>query len=304
VKFQDYYAELGVQRDATQDEIRRAYRKLARERHPDVDKSAGATERFQRLGEAYEVLKDPKTRARYDQLGSAWKDGQDFTPPPGWETIEHRGGTPGGFGGFSEFFESLFGSRGGFGGAGFDPFAERAGPRRARARATRAVEAELPVPLATALHGGVRAFQIDAGEGPRTIEVRVPAGSVSGTLLRLRGQGGGGADLHVRLALEAPPGFRTEGDHLRTELRVAAWEAALGARIPLPGPEGSELVVALPAGTSSGRVLRLRGQGLPRQGGGRGDLLVEIAIAIPPAASEEERKLWEQLARSSRFRPR
>lgn len=308
VRYQDYYAVLGVSRTASQDEVRRAYRQLARKHHPDVDKSDGATQRFQQITEAYEVLKDPATRQKYDTLGANWKDGQTFTPPPGWGgagRTSRRGASAQDFGGFSSFFESLFG------GGGFDGFDEDLAQRGRRTRAAhervgRDVEAELSVPLDTALRGGKRAFAIDDGSGtPREIEVRVPAGSATGTVLRLRGQGsrasagGTDGDLLLRLIVAPPPGFDVdESGDLRGKLRVSPTDAVLGARVPVAGADGTSGTVTLPPGSSSGRVLRLRGQGMPVAGGERGDLLLEVAIVVPERPSDAERRAYEELARA------
>lgn len=207
--FKDYYAVLGVARDAKPEAIQRAYRMLARKHHPDVDKSAGATKRFQDLQEAYEVLKDPAKRTRYDQLGANWKDGQKFTPPEGnfeFQDIE----------GFSDFFSSLFGQR----------------------------------------------MRFEHGQEPQ-----------------------GDYDLHARLD-------------------IAPWEAALGAKVPFRHFDGSEVSLTIPAGSASGRELRLRGLGRPRRAGQRGDLYVELRIVVPAAQDAAQRKLWEELARVSRFDPR
>lgn len=307
VQFHDYYATLGVPRTATQDEVRRAYRLLARKHHPDVDKSSGATQRFQQITEAYEVLKNPETRQRYDTLGADWKDGQTFTPPPGWRGAggSRRAGGDADPGGYSAFFESLFG------GGGFEGFDEDLAQRGRRTRAAhervgRDVEAELAIPLETALRGGRRTFALDDGSGtPREIEVRVPAGSFPGTVLRLRGQGrkarGGGTDgdLLLRLAIEPPEGYEAdESGDLHGTLRVSPADAVLGARVAVKNPEGGEVTVTLPPGSSSGRVLRLRGQGLPRAAGERGDLLLEVAIVVPERPTEAERRAYEELARA------
>lgn len=309
VRFQDYYAVLGVPRTATQDEARRAYRLLARKHHPDVDKTPGATQRFQQITEAYEVLKNPETRQRYDTLGADWKEGQTFTPPPGWRAAQGtrpRGGDPD-LGGFSSFFESLFG------GGGFEGFDEDLAQRGRRARAAqervgRDVEAELAVPLEMALRGGRRSFALDDGGGtPREIEVRVPAGSFTGTVLRLRGQGrkargaGTDGDLLLRLLVEPPEGYEAdESGDLHGELRVSPADAVLGARVAVRNPEGGEVTVTLPPGSSTGRVLRLRGQGMPRAGAERGDLLLEVAIVVPEKPTEAERRAYEELARTLR----
>jgi len=312
VQFQDYYATLGVPRTATQAEIQKAYRQLARKKHPDVDKSPGATKAFQQITEAYEVLKDPETRQKYDTLGANWKAGQDFTPPPGWQQrssggggAPQGGGFASGYSDFSDFFESMFGGRGG--GSPFenlDPEMAQRGrrTRAAQERVGRDVEAELAVPFDVALRGGRHGFSIDDGSGsPREIEVKVPPGSTTGSVLRLRGQGraargaGTPGDLLLRLAVIPPPGFDAHEDDLHTLLRVEPPDAALGAKVPIRAPEGGEIVVTLPPGSSSGRTLRLRGQGLPRAGGGRGDLLLEVSIVVPERATEAEKAAYEEL---------
>jgi curved DNA-binding protein len=319
VKFQDYYATLGVARDASQEEIRRTYRKLARKHHPDVDKTAGATQRFAQIAEAYEVLKDPDKRKRYDALGERWKEGQEFTPPQGWQ--EFRFGTGGagqgfegfdlgGSSGFSSFFETFFGQAGGdsFGkgasrrGAGF------AGARRPREG--RSLEASLEIDLEDAYRGATRTISLESG-GPgartRTYDVKIPPGTTSGSVIRLRGQGGegsgGGSSGDLLLRVEIRPHARfTISDHdLATVLPIAPWEAALGARVGLRTLDGSEVVLAVPPGSSSGKKLRMRGMGLPRSGGDRGDLIVELRILVPEVLSDAERRLYEELKRESRF---
>jgi len=308
LRYQDYYAVLGVPRTATQDEVRRAYRLLARKHHPDVDKSAGSTQRFQQITEAYEVLKDPKTRQRFDTLGADWKEGQTFTPPPGWRPrgAPRSTGSAEPAGDFSSFFESLFGG-GGFDGVDDDLARRGRRARSAQQRVSRDIEAELSVPLDVALSGGKRAFQIDDGSGsPREIEVRIPAGSFSGTVLRLRGQGrdahgtGTDGDLLLRLVVQLPAGFELVGEdgELRGKLRVTPYQAVLGARVLVRGPDGVEGLVTVPPGSSSGRSLRLRGRGLPQPGGSRGDLLLEIEIVVPSQPSEVERRAYEELARA------
>lgn len=310
VQFHDYYSILGVARDATEEEIRRAYRKLARQTHPDVDKTSGAGERFKRMNEAYEVLKDPVTRKRYDQLGANWKEGQEFTPPPDFQqefrrrasSQRPRSGrahsTPEGF---SSFFESLFGDRFSYDfdyaqGQGVD-FDEQVG-------APPPSEAELVVTLDELLRGAKRTFQLSTGRDPsatRTIEVTIPRGTIDGSVVRLRGQGlpgpGGPADLllHVRLAPHTR--FTVEGHDLETRLEIRPHQAVLGASVPLRMADEREVAITVPPGSSSGRKLRLRGLGLPRRDGSRGDLIVEIAIAVPESLSAEERKLYEELAR-------
>ncbi len=317
VKFQDYYATLGVERTASDEEIRKAYRTLARSTHPDIDKTSGAADRFKLISEAYEVLKDPKTRKRYDELGANWKEGQDFQPPPGYDfsggqrshgegargprrTTRRTTSDTGGFEGFSSFFESMFGERHG----GFD-FEGQSAPRQGQS-----IEAQMSIDLQDALKGAKRTIRLqseDPNASPRTIEVTIPPGTTSGTVMRLRGQGGGGeagpGDLLLHVDIAPHPRFEVHEHDLATTLAIHPHEGALGARVPLATAEGSEITITVPTGSSSGKKLRLRGQGLPRRGGTRGDLIVELRIVVPETLGEEERKLYEELSRISRPRP-
>jgi curved DNA-binding protein len=309
VKFQDYYQTLGVARDASDEDIRKAYRALARKTHPDIDKTSGAAERFKQISEAYEVLKDPATRKRYDQLGANWKEGQEFTPPPGYDfgagrprarrtTHTHAGG----FEGFSSFFEQMFGDRfsGRFDDGAFE-FQTQSAPRRGAS-----VEARLSIPLEDALKGAKRTLHVQSEEGsaPRTIEVTIPAGTTNGTVMRLRGQGApgqaGAGDLLLRVEIEPHARFAVDGHDLAATLDIPPHQAALGARVPFTSAEGSELTLTVPPGSSSGKKLRLRGQGLSRRDGSRGDLIVALRIVVPETLSDEERKLYEELARAAR----
>jgi curved DNA-binding protein len=299
VKFQDYYSTLGVSRTASAEEIRRAYRELARKTHPDVDKTTGAGERFKAIAEAYEVLKDPKTRERYDALGANWREGQDFSPPPGFDAGPRRGGprtgrVPGAraeFDGFSSFFESFFGDR-------FDGLHVESEPERGSS-----MEAELEVTLEEAVRGGKRSLRL-AGDDPRlpakTLEVTIPKGVRAGTTMRLAGQGHAGpagpGDLFLHVKFAPHPRFGVAGDDLTLKLAIPPHEAVLGARVPITLIDGGEVTLNVPAGTSSGKVLRLRGLGLERKGGMRGDLLVEIAIAVPTSLDDEQRRLWNEIA--------
>jgi len=316
VKFQDYYETLGVSRDATSEQIQAAYRKLARKLHPDVNKSPDAEEKFKRLNEASEVLKDPEKRRRYDSLGENWRAGQDFSPPPGWEFFGARPGagqgrsfsfnffgddfeeSPLGGSGFSDFFSMLFGGGGVNTGAG-----ARRGARTGGGRA-RDQEAEIPITLEEA-HRGVR--KTIALEGGRTLEVNIPAGTPDGHRLRLRGQGGAGngqaGDLYLRVRLAPHPLFRPNGQDLEVEVPVAPWEAALGARIEVPLLDGKAALKLMP-GAQSGQRLRLRGKGLAHRNGPQGDLYAVLKIEVPRSLSERERELFEELSRVSSFRPR
>jgi len=320
VKFQDYYAILGVGRDASREEIQRAYRKLARKHHPDVDKSPGATQRFAQIAEAYEVLKDAAKRKRYDALGGRWKDGEDFTPPSGWQGGRRAPGGAGGFegfdfggpGGFSSFFEAFFGggaeepsARGPGRGAGFG------GTRRPRAGPS--YEASVRIGLEDAYAGATRTITIE-GAGPggeaRTYDVKIPAGTTNGSTIRLRGQGGAGSgggpagDLLLHVSILPHGRFAVEDHDLSTVLPLTAPEAALGAKVALRTLDGNEVALAVPPGSSSGKKLRMRGMGLPRAGGERGDLIVELRIVVPERPTEVERRAFEELSRVSSFRPR
>jgi curved DNA-binding protein len=335
VKYQDYYETLGVSRDASQEQIHAAYRKLARKYHPDINKSSDAEDRFKRIGEAYEVLRDPEKRKRYDALGDNWEAGQDFSPPPGWDFFNFgtgarsrsRSSTGGngygfrifdGFGdspfsGFSDFFETLFGGgTGGFGGGTTDG----RGQSRAQTLRGQDQEAELTIPLEEAYTGTKRSVtleSVDAGSGrptgeSKTLEVKIPPGTTDGQRLRLRGQGGpagGGTagDLYLRVRVAPHPIFRLNGTDLELDAPVTPWEAALGARIEVP-IIGGKASVKLQPGTQSGQRLRLKGKGFPKKSGGHGDLYVRIRIEVPKNLSTKERQLFEDLSKNSKFAPR
>jgi curved DNA-binding protein len=295
VAFRDYYEVLGVPRDASNEDVRRAYRKLARQYHPDVNKEAGAEDRFKEVSEAYEVLRDPEKRERYDRLGENWKAGQDVSGASGFEGFEgfgNGGGVQFEFGegaDVSDFFEGLFGRRGGRT-RGFEGFSTRGSDH----------EAVLELSLEEAAAGGRRKLDI----GGRDYEVDIPAGVRDGQRIRLAGQGGSGAgggpagDLYLRVRLAPHQRFDVDGRDLTTDLPVAPWEAALGATVGVPTLKGTANV-KVPPGSSSGRRLRLRGEGL-----GGGDLYARIRIDVPKKLSKEERELFEQLAKASRFNPR
>lgn len=305
VKFRDYYEILGVSRDASAEEIRSSYRKLARKYHPDVNKDdPKAEDRLKEVNEAYEVLKDPEKRRKYDALGADWKNGQEFRPPPGFGGFS-GGGSAGGFnfgGGFSDFFEAIFGSRfQGAGGArgGARPFGSPMGGGGYTYEgnfAGDATEAEIQVPLDTVVEGGRVQISVSIPpHGPRTLEVRIPRGIAEGKRIRLSGQGEGGADLHLRIKYAPGEKYRMDGDHLIVEARVSPAVAVLGGKATVPTPDG-EISLTIPPGSSSGRRLRVRGKGLPGAKGRRGDLLVQIMIQIPADPTPEERALYEQLA--------
>jgi curved DNA-binding protein len=320
VQFKDYYETLGVPRTATQDEIKKAFRKLARLYHPDVAKNnkASAEEKFKAINEAYEVLQDPEKRKRYDELGANWNSPGGPPPPP------RRRGRPGAAGagpegfefggttGFSDFFESFFGGRGGggfrtYGGEGEDE--ADLGPE------SRDVEADLLVTLEEAVKGSNRKITLRrpgaSGRPDRldSYQVKIPAGVHEGQRIRLAGQGSPGAagrpagDLYLRVRLASHPDFRVEGADLYFDLDLAPWEAVLGVEARISTLDGTT-TVKVPAGAASGSQLRLRGLGLSKAEGGRGDLYAIVRVQTPPAVTEKERSLWEQLAKASKFNPR
>ncbi|MGE5529657.1 MAG: DnaJ C-terminal domain-containing protein [Patescibacteria group bacterium] len=311
VKFRDYYEILGVPRNASQEEIRKAYRRLARKHHPDVnpgDKSA--EERFKEINEAHEVLSDPEKRRRYDQLGANWKHGADFTPPPGWQTYQVNvedlgdlGDLFGSMGGFSDFFTTLFGAAG-----------RRAG-RAGRTSAGFSVkgrdrEAEIILSLREAHRGGKRTITVQGPDRQKQLEVNIPMGVRDGTVIRLAGQGnpgvGGGppGDLFLKVRIAPDRLFTLSGqDDLQLELPLAPHEAVLGAKVRVPVLDGA-VELTIPPNAQAGQRLRLRGQGLNRRGGGRGDLYVKLKIVVPPQPTERERELYKQLASATKFDPR
>ncbi|GLI34357.1 DnaJ C-terminal domain-containing protein [Desulforhabdus amnigena] len=322
VKFRDYYEVLGVDRSVKQEEIQRAYRKLARKYHPDVNKSPDAENKFKEINEAYEVLKDPEKRKKYDQLGAHWKDGQDFRPPPGWETHFDfgRAGGPGrtefhwgGTGGFSDFFEALFGGRGG------EPFAGMRGARaQTWSQAGSDQEATIRISLEDAFHGATKSITLQmqsitpqgqVSVQSKNYEVKIPRGILNGQKIRLAGQGGEGigggprGDLYLKVEIDPHPVYQVEGKDLTYILPLTPWEAALGAEVEVPTLSGP-VTLKIPPGTQSRQKLRLRGKGMPSPKGVPGDLYVVVNIVVPKKPTERERELFEELRRVSRFRPR
>jgi curved DNA-binding protein len=314
VGFRDYYDTLGVDRGASEEDIRRAYRRLARENHPDVNKDPGAEDRFKEISEAYEVLRDPEKRDKYDRLGQNWKAGQDVSGASGFEGFDFSGSGGGGgfrdvrmdfgggdFGGdFSDFFEGIFGrGRAGFGGG-------RGGGRNGFASRGQDQVAEIELSLAEAAKGGKRKISLADG---RDYEVTIPPGVRDGQRIRLAGEGGGGAggpsgDLFLRVRVRPDPRFDVDGNDLYVALPVTPWEAALGAdRVEVPTLDGTARV-RVPPGSSCGRQLRLRGEGMPDGRGGNGDLYATVEIKVPNELSPQEREQFERLAEVSSFNPR
>ncbi len=294
MKFKDYYDVLGVSETATADEIKSAYRRLARKLHPDVSKEKDAEERFKAVNEAYEALKDVDKRKAYDELKrGGFRAGDDFRPPPGWAEGGHsRHSADAQSAGFSDFFESLFG-----GGA---QRAQR-GPTRRGAD----VSARLSIDLETAYAGGAQRLNLSRGGAQRSLDVKIPAGILPGQTIRLAGQGDPGAagSGDLMLEIEIPPhrNFKLDGRDVILQLPIAPWEAALGATIEVPtlgGPVG----LRVPEGSSSGRKLRLKGRGMP--GTTAGDQYVVLEIQTPPASDEAQRRLYEQMRDSFDFDPR
>ncbi|MGA8008551.1 MAG: DnaJ C-terminal domain-containing protein [Thiomonas sp.] len=311
--YKDYYKVMGVERSATQDDIKRAYRKLARKYHPDVSKEAGAEGKFKDLGEAYEVLKDPEKRAAYDQLGSNWRAGQDFQPPPGWGAgFEQRGGMPENEADFSDFFETLFARRG-------TSRRSSAGSHGAQGVHLRGQDhhAQVLIDLEDAYKGATRTLtlrmpEVDA-QGhvvarERTLQVQIPKGVRAGQHIRLAGQGapglgeGGAGDLYLEIAFNPHGLYRVEGRDVFVDLPLAPWEAALGTEVNAPTPDGL-VELKIPPTTASGRRLRLKGRGIP--GATPGDLYVVTQIVLPSADTEAARAAYRHLqGEFTAFNPR
>jgi curved DNA-binding protein len=306
MKYKDYYQVMGVARGATQDEIKRAYRKLARKYHPDVSKEPDAELRFKELGEAYEVLKDPEKRSAYDQLGANWRAGEEFRPPPNWDAgFEFSGGFDPGGSTFSDFFESLFGAQ-------FD----RAATAGFGAAAGNDHHAKIMIDLEDALTGATRVITLHAPQladngrvvtKERRLSVRIPRGIKPGQKIRLANQGApglrGGAvgDLYLEVEFNPHPLYRVVGRDLYLELPVTPWEAALGGSVSAPTP-GGVIELKIPRGSKPGRKLRLRGRGIP--GTPPGDLLVVLQIALPDADSPEAQTAYRNMESQFDFNPR
>ncbi len=309
MEFKDYYKILGVSRDAGQDEIKRAYRKLARKYHPDVSKEKNAEEKFKEVNEAYEVLKDPEKRRAYDQFGSQWQQGgQGFQPPPGWEEqFGFKGGAQagGGFGDFSEFFEALFG--------GGRPHGRRGGFRMRGED----LHASVHIDLEDAYRGTTQTLTLNVPEADpasgrlvdkhKRLQVKIPKGIQEGQKIRLAGQGapgmGGGpaGDLYLEIHFKPHRWFRVEGRDLYLDLPITPWEAALGAKVPVPTLEG-RVELKIPPGAQTDKKLRLKGKGLP--GRPAGDQYVILKIHTPPADTAEKKRLYEEMAKVMPMNPR
>jgi curved DNA-binding protein len=298
MKYKDYYKVLGVERGASEDEIKKAYRKLARKYHPDVSKEANAKEKFQEVSEAYETLRDKEKRAAFDSLGSGFRQGQDFRPPPDW---------------FDRFgsgrqedlrdvdLSDLFEQMGIFGRAG----GRRGGFGRNVPIPGEDYETPVRITLDEAARGTERQLQLDG----QVLTARIPKGATDGQRLRLRGKGGAGmnggaaGDLYLQIVLEPHPLYRVRGHDLEIEMPIAPWEAALGAEVEVPTLEG-RVTMKVPPGSKGGQKLRLAGKGLPRPGGGAGDLYAVLEVVVPATLTDAEKKLYEDLRKVSKFNPR
>jgi curved DNA-binding protein len=328
VQFQDYYKTLGVDRGASKDEIRKAYRALARKYHPDTNKSSKAEEKFKQIGEAYDVLGDEEKRKRYDTLGSNYKAGQDFQPPPEWEQMFSNfgggprgrstgfGGPGAGGGGFSDFFSMFFGEQGGQAGAGGPGMAGFGGARpqtQARQKG-HTHKVEITVSLNDVFHGASRRINLE-GTDPagkrvtKNYQVKIPKGIKNGGTIRLAGQGepgingGAAGDLLLKVNIHSDPRFILSGHNLTTTIPLAPWEAALGAKVSVPTLSG-DVTLSIPQGSQSGQKLRLKGKGMPIKGDDRGDLFAQLKIVVPKELNDEETKLFEKLRDVSVFTPR
>lgn len=312
MEYKDYYKTLGIERSASAEDIRAAYRKLARKYHPDVSKEKNAEAQFKEVGEAYEVLKDSDKREAYDQLGSNWKQGQDFRPPPGWNPGPNSHGfefrsSPGGQGDFSDFFSSIFGNMGGgFGGGGFNQTGFGQGTNTRQPSRGQDQHTKIQIDLEDSLHGAKRSISLRSASGDRNLTVNIPRGIKSGQKIRLNGQGqaglGGAGDLLLEVEFNPHRLYKLEGSDLYLNLPVAPWEAALGATVKVPLPDGTQAEVKIPANSRSGRKMRLKEKGLPSKP--IGDLYLSLEIVLPVADTPRAKELYEQMAKELAFNPR
>jgi curved DNA-binding protein len=332
VQYQDYYKILGVDRKASQEEISKAYRSLARKYHPDVNKAKGSEDKFKKLNEANEVLKDPEKRAQYDLLGQNYRAGQDFRPPPGFEQMfrqQQAGGSSGGFssggfsfgnagGGFSDFFEMLFGGANGGSASTYNAGGGMGGASSARQRNGRgrqaepAQEIELPLTVEELYIGGKKTIQLEqnvnGSRSTKTFQISLPPGLKDGGTIRLNGNSKAGESAlnqELRLLIKLRPNskYKVDDFNLKVPLDISPWEAALGAKVPVQLPD-STISITVPPGSQGGQSLRIRGKGMIKQAGERGDALLDLNIVVPKQLNETEKKLFEELKEKSNFQPR
>ena len=298
MEYRDYYKILGVERNADEAEIKKAYRRLARKYHPDVSKEKDAEQKFKEIGEAYEVLKDSQKRQSYDQLGANWKAGEQFRPPPGWEQSGFGGfgNQAGGFhsaSGFSDFFESMFGGG----------FAQSAGGQAYR-QAGQDQTASINVSISDAFHGAQKTIRLSSG---KSLQVKIPKGITSGKKIRLSGQGSSGfnggpnGDLYLEVTVANDANYQLQGKDIYISVNISPWEAALGEKVPVNTLSG-QVEVKIPAGSQSGRKMRLSGKGLP--GNPPGDLYLQLNIVVPLANTAEEKEFFEEMKNKFSFDPR
>lgn len=314
MEYKDYYQILGIKRDASQEDVKRAYRKLARKYHPDVNKDPDAENKFKDVGEAYEVLKDPEKRAAYDKFGSNWKEGQDFKPPPNWDAgFEFSGGgyTGTDHGGFSDFFEELFGQ------GRFEGFTRRGRTGAGLRMQGQDQHAKIVIRLEDAYNGSKQTVTLSRAavdqQGhvrtePHTLHITIPKGITEGQRIRLEGQGGPGigggpnGDLYLEIVFAEHPFFTLDGRDIHSNLAITPWEAALGATVTVP-TLGGNVDLKIPPGSQGGRKMRLKGRGLSSETK-KGDQYVTLRIVVPPAKTEEQKKLYQEMARLMPTNPR
>ena len=287
MQYKDYYKILGVPRDAKVDDIRKAYRKLAKQYHPDINKEPGAEDKYKEINEAYEVLKDPDKREKYDTLGMNWQAGQDFTPPPGWQHVEFNQGSAGDF---SDFFNTLFGQ----GGGGFSDIFSGFTGGKFHQPMKRDIETDLTLSLEDILRGGTYNLKFNN----RTLSVRLPKGITDGTQIKLPGKSDGGGDIYVNIHVKQDKNFEISGHDLIRDIKVETWDAVLGRDIQVETLTGN-VSVKMPPGIQDGQKLRLRGKGLPKRDGTSGDLYVRVKINIPRHLDSKQKELWQELAKLS-----
>jgi len=299
MEYKDYYKILGVDREISQTDLKKTYRKLARKYHPDVSKENDAEERFKEVNEAYEVLGDKEKRAQYDELGANWQNGQNFNPPPGWDSgfdfgqfsnTGQRGGASGGEG-FSDFFESLFGG-------GFQQGSPQHGGFNQAQRKPPAETVILKVDLEDVYSGKNKRVRLPNGS---SIEIKIPKGIEEGKKIRLAGKASSGGDLHLKIKIQKHPKFRLEGNDIYLDLPIAPWEAALGASVTIDTLDG-KLKLKIPAGAASGKKMRIKGKGMP--GKIMGNQVVVLQIVTPPANTDNEKEFYDTMSKKFDWKPR
>jgi len=304
--YKDYYKILGVERDVSQADLKKAYRKMARKYHPDVSKVSDAEERFKEVNEAYEVLGDESKRSQYDTLGSNYQNGQSFNPPPGWEGgfdfsqfSQGGGGSSAGAGGFSDFFESMFG--GGMGGAGFQQDGFGGQQQYQQRRKPPAETMLLKVDLEDIFAGGKKKVRLPNGSN---IEVKIPKGFEDGKKIRLTGKGSNGADIHLKIQISKHPQYKVEGKNVYINLPIAPWEAALGASLNVDTLAG-KIKLKIPEGSESGKKMRLKGRGLPSTSTSIiGDQYVVLHMVTPPVTTDEDKTFYQEMQKKFDWTPR